>query len=82
MVFNGLQNSELTVYNALLELLGDQPQQWQPISYSDIARLVNCHVETVYNTMPRLIEWGLVARRGGGHGKRYEYRITEIEGEG
>lgn len=72
MVFNGLTNSDLLVYNALIEL----HQEDQPLPASAIANLVCCHPQTVYGALARLVDYRLIARQRERRGQAYRYRIT------
>jgi predicted transcriptional regulator len=61
MVFNGLSKSDLIVYNALLQ----SPSR---VSISQLASLCNCHPITVWRSLRRLEDDGMVSisreRRG------------------
>lgn len=72
MVFNGLNGSDLIVYNAVLELVGNESKQ---ISSSQIAIKTNYHNNTVMLALRRLVAMGLVKRSLVGHGCPYEYQL-------
>jgi len=78
MVFNGLQNGDLILFNAILEMLDDDPRQWTPISYMALAFRCNCHPNTVYTNIHNLLDYDLIRRRNGHRDRRcYEYQLTD-----
>lgn len=76
MIFNGLSGSDLIIFNALAELLGDAAQG--EASVSELSIIGNRCEKTTRNALGRLVEYGFIARNRPGPGPTpYTYRLTE-----
>ena len=75
MIFNGLNKSDLVVYNALADMLRGKPSR--PISQRQISNKTGYSYNTVRFSLKRLVEWELVDRTPTNPGAPYEYRLLE-----
>lgn len=72
MILNGLKGADLIIYN-LLYLSRNRLQ----LTAGQIAYLTCYHPNTVFNTLKRLEEMGLIERRRDRRGQQYSYEVKK-----
>ena len=72
MVFNGLQRSDLIVFNGLLEC-----DLSNPVPASEIERRTCLHRNTIYMALKRLHDYQMITRKRDRVGQAYQYKIKD-----
>jgi predicted transcriptional regulator len=72
MVFNGLQRSDLIVFNGLLEC-----DLSNPVPISELERLTCLHYNTIRLALMRLNDYQMIIRERERRGQAYKYNIKD-----